>query len=135
VIHLDTTFIIDLLRESKRGKGGAATARLASWDEDVTLGTSVYVLCELEAGAHGADDTARERLRYRRILGGVEIAYPDERFAERYGLLCATLERAGQRIGNTDLLIATAAILADAPIVTRNGREFSRVPGLRVIAY
>jgi predicted nucleic acid-binding protein len=34
-----------------------------------------------------------------------------------------------------DLLIATAALLDDAPLVTRNLRDFSRVPGLRLIRY
>jgi predicted nucleic acid-binding protein len=34
-----------------------------------------------------------------------------------------------------DLLIATAAILDDAPLLTANVRDFSRVPGLRLIRY
>ena len=34
-----------------------------------------------------------------------------------------------------DLLIATAATLDDAPLVTRNVKDFSRVPGLRVLRY
>jgi predicted nucleic acid-binding protein len=34
-----------------------------------------------------------------------------------------------------DLLIATAAILDDATLVTRNARDFQRVPGLRVLTY
>jgi predicted nucleic acid-binding protein len=34
-----------------------------------------------------------------------------------------------------DLLIATAALLDDAPIVTKNVKDFSRVPGLRVLGY
>jgi predicted nucleic acid-binding protein len=34
-----------------------------------------------------------------------------------------------------DLLIATAATLDDAPLVTRNVKDFSRVPGVRVLRY
>ena len=34
-----------------------------------------------------------------------------------------------------DLLIATAALVDDAPIITRNVRDFSRIPGLRVVGY
>jgi predicted nucleic acid-binding protein len=34
-----------------------------------------------------------------------------------------------------DLLIATAAMLEDAPLVTRNVDDFSKVPGLRVLSY
>jgi predicted nucleic acid-binding protein len=45
------------------------------------------------------------------------------------------MERGGQRMAAMDLLIATAALLDDAPLVSRNARDFSRVPGLRVIGY
>ncbi len=34
-----------------------------------------------------------------------------------------------------DLLIATAARTHDAPVVTRNMRDFERVPGLDVVSY
>jgi predicted nucleic acid-binding protein len=34
-----------------------------------------------------------------------------------------------------DLLIATAAVVDDGPLVTRNFREFERVPGLDVLSY
>ncbi len=46
-----------------------------------------------------------------------------------------TMERAGQRIGAMDPLIATAALVDVAPIVTRNVQYFSRVPGLEVVTY
>ena len=34
-----------------------------------------------------------------------------------------------------DLRIATSAIVEDAPLVTRNVKDFSKVPGLRVLEY
>ncbi len=34
-----------------------------------------------------------------------------------------------------DLLIATGARTHDAPVVTRNVRDFERVPGLDVVSY
>ena len=34
-----------------------------------------------------------------------------------------------------DLLIAAAARTHDAPVVTRNPRDFERVPGLDVLTY
>jgi len=34
-----------------------------------------------------------------------------------------------------DLLVGTTAVLADAVLVTRNRRDFERIPGLVVRAY
>jgi predicted nucleic acid-binding protein len=56
-------------------------------------------------------------------------------FAPRYAREAAALQRSGSKIPTLDLLIATAALLDDAPLVTRNVKDFSRVPGLRVLSY
>ncbi|MFZ9735024.1 MAG: PIN domain-containing protein [Burkholderiaceae bacterium] len=42
------------------------------------------------------------------------------------------LEQRGTPIGPNDLLIAASALLNHCILVTRNHREFSRVPGLVV---
>jgi predicted nucleic acid-binding protein len=34
-----------------------------------------------------------------------------------------------------DLLIATAAVVEEAPLATRNVKDFARVPGLRLLGY
>jgi len=65
----------------------------------------------------------------------VDIAYPDARFPLAYGRLLALLQRVGQTVWTMDVLIATAAILDEAPLLTRNVREFSRMPDLDVIEY
>ena len=44
----------------------------------------------------------------------------------------AHLERLGTPIGNVDTLISGIALAQDLTLVTRNTREFERVPGLRV---
>ena len=63
------------------------------------------------------------------------MAYPDERFPSVYGSLLASQERSRGRISTMDLLIATSALVAGAPLVTRNAGDFARVPGLDVLAY
>jgi predicted nucleic acid-binding protein len=45
------------------------------------------------------------------------------------------LRESRQAVSTMDLLIATAARLADARLVTRNVRDFERVPGLHVLTY
>lgn len=61
--------------------------------------------------------------------------YPDEGFPSVYGSLLASQERIHGRISTMDLLIATSALVAGAPLVTRNAKDFSRVPGLDVLTY
>jgi tRNA(fMet)-specific endonuclease VapC len=134
LIHLDTSVLVDVLRESGRGAPAAASRFLESVaDEEPSV--SVHALCELASGADRAPRPAAERERVRRLIAGLHVAYPDERFADAYGRLLSWLEARGQRIGTMDLLIATAAILDDAPLVTRNKKDFARVPGLRLLEY
>jgi len=68
-------------------------------------------------------------------MSGLIVSYPDDRFAPMYGRLLADIQRRRQSIATMDLLIATAAILNDAPLLTRNRKDFSRVAGLRVMGY
>lgn len=133
--HLDSSVLIDLLREMAREKPGPAFELMESLDDDEPLGVSVHVVCELRAGAELARRPAREHEALDRMLSGLILACPDERFAQVYARLLASMERSGQRIAAMDLLIATAAIRDDAALATKNVKDFARVPGLRVIPY
>ncbi len=133
MIHLDTGFLVDLQRESA-GKPGAASAFLAEHPSE-TLALSVHSLCELEAGARLARHPERECTRLHALIAGMAIAYPDERFVEAYARTYVTLERRGKRIPAMDLLIAVAALLDRAPLVTRNAKDFASVPDLEVLSY
>jgi tRNA(fMet)-specific endonuclease VapC len=134
VIHLDTSYLVDLLREAARGKAGPATRRLDEMaDEDLWL--SVHAACELYAGAEGSDRRLTERERVARLCSGLHLAMPDAGFPETFGRLASSLGRRGATIATMDLLIATAAVQARAPLLTRNLRDFSRVPGLEVLTY
>lgn len=56
----------------------------------------------------------------------------DDRCAESYGQIRATLARLGTPIGPNDLMIAATACAYDLTLVSHNVSEFSRVPGLRL---
>lgn len=132
--HLDTTFLVDLLRENAKKRSGAATTKLDDLAEE-ELAVSVHVACELHAGAELSSNPTRERERIQALVRPLRVVYPEEGFAAEYGRLLAELRRRGEGISTMDLLIATAAVLEDAPIVTRNVSEFERVPGLTVLSY
>ena len=132
--HLDTSFLVDLLREGARRERGPATALLESIEGD-DLRVGVHVVCELLAGAELSRRPSLERERVRELCGPLDIAYPDERFPPVYARLLFDLERRRERVSTMDLLIATAAVVDEAALVTRNTRDLSRVPGLEVVSY
>ncbi len=134
MIHLDTTFLVDLLREARRRERGAATKKLESLGDE-ELGISLFVLCELEAGAALAARADEERDRVRAVVSRLALVLPDATLAGRYGELLAALRSRGEAIATMDLLIASAALADAAPLVTRNVRHFDRVPGLEVLGY
>lgn len=133
MIHLDTSYLVDLLREVSAGQNGPACALLETLDDE--LGVSIHVACELHAGAGLSVDPAGERSRVDALVAPLALAVPDERFPPTYGRLLAELRRRGEGISTMDLLIATAAVVDGAALVTRNAREFERVPGLHVLSY
>ena len=135
MIHLDSSYLIDLLRETTRGRPGAALGFIEELDERELLAVSVHALCELRAGAELSRQPLDEHEELDRFFSGIIVAYPDNRFAPLYARLAAAVRRSGRHAQAMDLLIATAALLDDAPLVTRNVKDFSRIPGLRILAY
>jgi len=135
MIHLDSSFLIDLLRETAKERPGPAFDLIESFDESEVLCVSVHVACELRAGAELAKKALAEHEEVDRLLSGLLVAYPDDRFPMMYGRLLAATQRAGRSVASVDLLIGAAALLDDAALVTRNVKDFSRIPGLRVLSY
>lgn len=135
MIHLDSAFLIDLHRETARARPGEALDLIESLDPNEVLGVSVYVVCELRAGAELSRHALREHEALDALLSGLHVVYPDERFAPAYARLLAATIRGSRTVAAMDLLIATAATLDDAPLITRNVKDFSRIPGLRVLKY
>ena len=135
MIHFDSSFVVDLLRELLRERPGAAFELIESFDPGEILGVSVHVVCELRAGAELTKKAIAEHEAIDRLLSGLLVAYPDDRFPILYGRLLAATRRTGRTSASMDLLIATAALQEDAALVTRNVKDFSKIPGLRVLSY
>lgn len=135
MIHVDTSFLIDLHREVKTERLSSAFEFLETLDEREAIGISVHALCELRGGAELSRRVIQEHEALDQLLQGFHIAHTDGRFMAVYARLYASLVRSGQMIGAMDLLIATHALVEDAPLVTKNAKHFSRVPGLRVLSY
>ena len=135
MIHCDTSFLIDLQRELIRERPAAAFELIESLDPEEILGVSVHVVCELRAGAELTKKAVAEHEALDRLLSGLLVAYPDDRFPVLYGRLLAATRRSRLTVASMDLLIGTAALLDDAALVTRNVKDFSKIPGLRLLTY
>ena len=90
------------------------------------------VKAELFYGARKSQRTEANLNLLARFFKSFKSLSFDDRCAEEYGQIKATLAAQGQLIGPNDLLIAAIALAYDAVLVTNNTREFSRVTGLRL---
>lgn len=134
MIHLDTTFLVDSIRESRRNEDGPARSWLAA-NRAETLAISVFVLGELLVGAELHAEPALERTRVRQACGDLPVVTPRPRLAETYARVHAGLSRAGTPVATMDLLIASVALNEEASLLTANDAHFSRIPDLRVLGY
>ncbi len=125
----DTTFLIDLWRERRRP--GAATA-FARHHPDWTLGICWVVAGEFLSGAVEAGHDAGV---IRAFLARYPVLHSSLAIAEHYALLHSALRTTGGLIGPNDLWIAATAVAHRLPLLTRNAKEYSRVPDLRIEAY
>jgi predicted nucleic acid-binding protein len=134
VTHLDTSFLVDLLREASDGLEGPANGLLEDLAEE-ELAISVHVACELFAGVELSRDPVAEHDRVQTLCRSLPVVFPDERFAPMYGEIYGELRRRGESVTTMDLLIATSARVENARLVTRIVRDFERIPGLHVLSY
>lgn len=134
IVHLDTSFVIDLLREKAREVSGPASAFLKAHLDD-ELRISLFVVCELLLGAERSDRGAQERRRVEALTTVVPVALPSATLASTYGRVLASLQRRGEVIATMDLLIAATALVEGVPLVTRNTAHFERIADLTLLTY
>lgn len=63
----------------------------------------------------------------------LKISPFDERAADEFGRLSASLRRKGVTVGGFDVLIAATAKVEGHVLVTHNTRDFQAIPGLIVV--
>ncbi len=135
MIQFDSSFLIDLREEVAREAPGAAFEFIESLDAGELLAVSAHVLSELRVGAELAKHQLQMHEVLDQFLSGFLTIYPDHRFPAAYARAWLATNRGKRTVPAMDLLIATAALIEDAPLVTRNVKDFSRIPGLRVLSY
>ncbi len=129
VVMVDTCFLIDYQRESKRGAPGSVVAFLRAHPGE-RLQISPVAWGEFLVGFEEENDPfiqfARDRLDLAPLL-------PEA--ASVYRRIYRHLKTAGALIGANDLWIASHAVASGLPLVTRNDNEFKRVPNIQLMTY
>lgn len=128
---LDTAFMVDLLR------GHPAALRLMRDIETGSDSTRIptVVAFELWEGAARSSRPASDVRLVEEVLAGHPDVDLKANHAKRAGEVSAALKDRGEPIGDVDLLIAGTALEEGETLVTRNMRDFERVPGLRLKTY
>ena len=126
---LETTFLVDLERETIRTRPGAAT-RFLEAHAAASLHLTFTIAGELAAGRSSGQREAWEQFiaPFRLLPCTTEVCW-------RYGEMYCFLRENGMLIGSNDMWIAATALAHGMPLVTRNERHYRRVPGLVVVGY
>lgn len=123
---LDTNALSELIRHPR----GPLAQQLGALDPGAVC-TSIVAACELRFGARRKGSDALTG-RVEQLLGVLTVLPLDPPADDHYADIRARLERSGMAIGSHDLFIAAHARSRGMTLVTRNLREFERVPGLAV---
>jgi tRNA(fMet)-specific endonuclease VapC len=127
VFALDTNTVIDFFR----GRGRVAERLLAVRPSEIGLpAISAY---ETWVGVLGSRSAEQRTIQYQEFLAAIEVLPFDTATARTAAEIRLALQRRGETIGPMDTLIAATALANGATLVTRNLREFSRVPDLRIV--
>jgi predicted nucleic acid-binding protein len=129
-VALDTSFLIDLQRERRRGDAAGAAHAFLRGEPHVALALPATVLGEFAEGFDHPDHPVVRAIRELHTV--LEV---DEATALSYARLTRTLRARGALIGTNDLWIAATCVRHAVPLVTANLAEFRRIPDLEVIGY
>lgn len=128
---LDTSFLHDVMY----GDADAMTKAKEIEEGDVPHRLSSMTVYELYYGVGYTDRSDRERTKVDGVVGSKPIVPADEQIMRKAGRLDGLLESQGAKTGQSDLIIGATGLVLDEPVLTRNVRDFDRIPDLTVETY
>jgi predicted nucleic acid-binding protein len=118
-------------------RGAFAIEALLGSMPDEPIGVSAITASELLHGCYRAKDAATRSRRFAFVEAFLELV-PVLGFglveARRHAELWADLVRKGTAIGAHDMMIGATALARGYALATLNGRDFRRMPGLRLVS-
>lgn len=94
------------------------------------VGMSAIVMAELRFGVQKSQRRQENTAALEHFLAYCIVLDWPQQASDIYAEIRHELEAQGTPIGSNDLLIAAHALYLRCTLVTNNGREFERVPGL-----
>ena len=129
VLLVDTSFLVDLERESRRAVVDRAT-RFLDQNSEQRL-----VICPTVAGEIASGASLSEEPIWREFLAPFRVVPITMQVSWEYGRLFRHLKESGNLIDTNDLWIAANALAHGLAVLTSNETEFRRIPGLEVCVY
>ena len=126
---LDTTFLIDLHREAKRGEPGKAF-RFLEANPDAPMLISIITFAEFAEGF-----PLEKRDECIEVLKPYQVININQDIAWVYARTSRALRERGIPTGDNDLWIACTAVHLNALLVTRDQRHFDRISELKIVSY
>lgn len=124
---LDTNILIYVIKNEPQ----RVLERLKMHDPSEVC-VSLITYAELMYGVEKSKMKYENRMKLAKLLAVIEIIGFDDKAAEEYGDIRATLEAKGTPIGPCDMLIAASARSKGCILVTNNAKEFSRIDDLTI---
>jgi tRNA(fMet)-specific endonuclease VapC len=121
---VDSDYVADYL-----GARPHAIRLLSSFAKD-DLAISLITYGEIYEGIHFGRDPQKATDVFQRFLRSVVILPPTQPIMQHFARIRGELRRKGQIIGDFDILIASTTIHHNLTLVTRNVKDYQRIPQL-----
>lgn len=118
-----------------RGHTGAVRLLESLLDGPDPVGISAITVMQLYHGVSRAAVPSAEADRIERALKGIATYDLNREIAADAGRIDGDLVARGEGIDPADVIVGTTALRRNEPVVTRNARHFTRIKGLRLVAY
>ena len=123
---VDSDWVVDYLK----GRSNALTLLDDLLHEGLAI--SIITFGEVYEGIYYSRDPKHNEAIFRSFLRGVNILGINLHIARRFAIIRGELRGKGQLIGQPDILIAATAICHDLILLTRNMKDYQRIPDLKL---
>jgi predicted nucleic acid-binding protein len=125
---VDTDWIIDHFNGRKD-----VTEKLKEYARE-GLTTSIITVAELYEGVFGSKDFNKSSKALETFLNGITIINIDIEICKIFGEKRHKLRKAGNLIGDFDLMIASICLRHNLTLLTNNRKHYERIDNLQIIS-